>query len=150
MEKKASERALELFHEHYNCAQAVYAGSVKGNGMSEQQRIAVAAAFGGGMARRGEVCGALTGALMALGERQGANECDPTAFRATLYKESEELMDRFRAFGGAIHCRALTQCRLNTAEGQKQFKENNIHATVCDKLVAFAAEEVEKLREKMR
>lgn len=145
MEKKASERALELFHAHYNCAQSVYAASANGNGMSEQQRLAVSAAFGGGMARRGEVCGALTGALMALGEKRGVNECDPTSFRATLYKDSEDLMDRFRDFAGAIHCRALTGCRLNTEEGQKKFKENNIHATVCDKLVAFAAGEIEKM-----
>jgi len=145
MEKKASERAVELFHAHYNCAQSVYAASATGNGMSEQQRLAVSAAFGGGMARRGEVCGALTGALMAIGEKRGtAMVDDPAAGRAALYAEAEAMMAKFREANGAIHCRALTGCRLNTEEGQQRFKELDLHEKLCSKLVAFAAAEVEK------
>jgi hypothetical protein len=82
---------------------------------------------------------------MALGEKRGISECDPTAFRATLYKESDELMTRFREANGAIHCRALTGCKLNTEEGQKRFKELELHEKLCSKLVAFAADEIEKM-----
>lgn len=46
-----SERALELFSRNYNCAQAVYAACASGDGLSEAQRLALAAPFGGGIAR---------------------------------------------------------------------------------------------------
>lgn len=51
---------------HYNCAQSVVVPFAEQAGMSCEQACAVAQAFGGGM-QTGSVCGALTGALMALG-----------------------------------------------------------------------------------
>ncbi len=68
MNNNQSQRAVEFFSLNYNCAQSVYAACATSEGMSEAQRLALAAPFGGGVARQGEICGALTGALLALGE----------------------------------------------------------------------------------
>jgi C_GCAxxG_C_C family probable redox protein len=146
MTKKPSERALELFAAHYNCAQSVFAACAADDMLTEAQRLAIAAAFGGGMARQGEVCGALTGALMALGERGGKGMAtDPAAGRDTVYTAAGELMDRFRAAHGSVLCHELTGCRLNTEEGQRVFKERNTRGELCAKLIAFAADEAAKI-----
>ena len=66
---KYLERAQELrasVNPHYNCAQSVLIPFAEQVGMTVEQAYAVADAFGGGM-RSGNVCGALTGAYMALG-----------------------------------------------------------------------------------
>ena len=145
MEKKASERAQELFAEHCNCAQSVYAASGAGSGMTEEQRLAVAAAFGGGVARQGEVCGALTGALMALGERGTARMAvDCAAGRDEVYDAAKVLMEEFRMTQGSILCRELTGCLLGTEEGHRDFVERKVRETVCMKLVAFAADRATK------
>ncbi|MBQ6074529.1 MAG: C_GCAxxG_C_C family protein [Lachnospiraceae bacterium] len=51
---------------HYNCAQAVVIPFAENAGINAETAIKFAAGFGGGM-RRGSVCGAVTGGLMALG-----------------------------------------------------------------------------------
>ncbi|MBR3160465.1 MAG: C_GCAxxG_C_C family protein [Atopobiaceae bacterium] len=63
------DRAHELradTNAHYNCAQAVLIPFAEHAGFTLEQANAVAQAFGGGM-QTGSTCGAVTGALMALG-----------------------------------------------------------------------------------
>ena len=143
MSNRQRQRAVELFSRNYNCAQSVYAGSATGEGLSEAQRLALAAPFGGGIARQGEICGALTGALLTLGEAEGkAMAADPVAGRNALYERARQLTEAFRKEHGAILCRELTGCSLDTEEGQRSFKERGLHQNLCTKLVAFAAEQV--------
>ena len=98
MSNRESERAVELFSRNYNCAQSVYAASATGDGLSEPQRLALAAPFGGGIARQGEICGALMGALLALGEVEGkAMATDPVAGRNAIYERARQLTETFAA-----------------------------------------------------
>lgn len=146
MSKSQTQRAEELFSQNYNCAQSVYAASATGEGLSEAQRLALAAPFGGGIARQGEVCGALCGALLALGEAAGkAMADDPVAGRNALYERARQLTEAFRQAHGAILCRELTGCSLDTEAGQRSFKERGLHQNLCTKLVAFAAEQVARM-----
>jgi C_GCAxxG_C_C family probable redox protein len=145
---KQSERAVELFSRNYNCAQSVYAGSATGDGLSEPQRLALAAPFGGGVARQGEVCGALMGALLTLGEACGeAMAADPVAGRDALYARVRQLTETFRKEHGSILCRELTGCSLDTEAGQRSFKERGLHQNLCTKLVEFAAEQVVRMND---
>lgn len=66
---KYLDRAKELraiVEPHYNCAQSVLLPFAEEAGFSEEQAMKVAVNFGAGM-KRGSVCGAITGGLMALG-----------------------------------------------------------------------------------
>ncbi len=140
MNKKPSERALELFAANFNCAQSVFAAAGAGE-MSEEQRLAVSSAFGGGVASQGEVCGALTGALMALGERNTAMlSADPDHGRKAVGQQAQELIAEFRAAHGSILCHELTGCRVNTEEGKKAYLERYLRRQLCAGLVAFAAD----------
>jgi C_GCAxxG_C_C family probable redox protein len=142
-----TQRAEELFSQNYNCAQSVYAACATGNGLSEAQRLALAAPFGGGVARQGEICGALTGALLTLGETAGkAMADDPAAGRDALYERARQLTEAFRKAHGSILCRELTGCSLDTEAGQRSFKERGLHQNLCTKLVGFAAEEAVKMK----
>lgn len=143
MNSEPAEHAVELFSNSYNCAQSVYAACAAGDGLSKAQRLAIAAPFGGGIARQGEVCGALTGALLALGEAAGgAMAADPVAGRNALYEQVKQVTAAFREAHGAIVCRELTGCALDTEAGQRAFKERDLHKGLCTALVAFAAEQV--------
>ena len=140
---RQSQRAVELFSRNYNCAQSVYAACATGKGLSEAQRLALAAPFGGGVARQGEICGALTGALLALGEAEGkAMAADPVAGRNALYERARQMTEAFRETHGAILCRELTGCALDTEAGRSSFNERGLHEKLCTKLVAFEAEQV--------
>jgi C_GCAxxG_C_C family probable redox protein len=142
--KEQSKRALELFSQKYNCAQSTFGALSTVNGLSETQRLALAAPFGGGVARQGEICGALTGALLALGETLGESmAADPVAGRDVLYKQVHQLTDDFRAAHGSIRCRELTGCALDTEAGQRLYNERGIHQNLCSKLVVFAVDQAD-------
>jgi C_GCAxxG_C_C family probable redox protein len=145
MNQNHPKRAVELFSNGYNCAQSVFAACATDQGISESQRLTLAAPFGGGIARQGEICGALTGALLALGEAAGAEMVtDPVAGRDALYEQAHQLTESFRTAHGSILCRELTGCALDTEQGQRRFKEQGLYQNLCTKLVAFAAGQVDR------
>ena len=138
------DEAVGLF-ERFNCAQAVFAACGSDERLSEQMRLTVAGPFGGGMGRMGETCGAVTGALMVLGDQHGQEMAtDPANARGPLYERVATLMKAFRERNGGLTCRELTGCDLRTPEGQEQFKTRDLHHTLCTKLVASAAKLLEE------
>ena len=64
IENSAALRAMDT--PHYNCAQSVVMPFAEAAGISIEAARRISSNFGGGM-KRGSVCGAVTGGLMALG-----------------------------------------------------------------------------------
>lgn len=62
--------AVQLFDEGYMCSQAVFAAFSEDFNLSKGHVLKIGACFGSGM-RKAEVCGACTGALMAIGLKYG-------------------------------------------------------------------------------
>ena len=81
-QEQAKANALARFAEtgpgHINCAQAVVAFSLEVMG-EDPDLVVTGRYFGGGIAGMGEVCGAITGAALALGLRDyGEGATTPT------------------------------------------------------------------------
>ncbi|MCX6655573.1 MAG: C-GCAxxG-C-C family protein [Candidatus Bathyarchaeota archaeon] len=98
-EKVKSIRAKAHANENMSgCSQAVLAALQEGLSIGDIQSLKAATAFAGGMARRGESCGALVGALMALGVEEGRDKLeDLPRLQSTIpdgYALSEEFMHR--------------------------------------------------------
>ena len=74
-------KTVELFGQGYMCSQAVFAAFSEDYGVTEKQALQIGACFGSGM-NKGEVCGACTGALMALGMRYGQFDLSDVESRA--------------------------------------------------------------------
>ena len=139
-----TDHAAELFA-RFNCAQSVFAACAPREGLSEEACLAVAGPFGAGMGRMGEVCGAVTGALMAIGVRDGQSMVtNPEQGRGPLYSKVNAFTDAFKERNGSILCRELTGCNLTTPEGQAQFKARDLHHTLCAGLVKCAVELLEE------
>ena len=86
-------KAGALYDGGYNCAHAVLQAST---GRSDQELLAMAEAFGGGIGTSGCLCGAVTGGVMALGLKgQGAR--------------SGELVAAFREEFRTTCCRGLSK-----------------------------------------
>jgi C_GCAxxG_C_C family probable redox protein len=98
--------AAELFLEGYNCAQAVSIAFCDLTGFSKQQAAKMASAFGGGMGRMREVCGAVTGMYLVLSQLYGYDSPDDVAKKA-LYTDVQALAAQFRERTGSIICREI-------------------------------------------
>ena len=103
-----AQKAFELFKSGYNCAQAVAVAFCDMTGLTEIQAARMASAFGGGMGRMREVCGAVSGMFMVLGLLYGYTEAgEQDCNKKALYKDVQALADQFRQEVGSIICRDI-------------------------------------------
>lgn len=58
--------AQERFAQGFNCSQAVFSAYASQIGIDNEAALKLATLLGGGVARQGNVCGAVTGALLTL------------------------------------------------------------------------------------
>ena len=65
MNESKKEKAIEYFEDHLHCSQSVLAAFAEECGITEEQAFRLGSCFGSGM-RKGNVCGACTGALMVI------------------------------------------------------------------------------------
>ncbi len=141
-----SEQAISKFTGGYNCAQSVFYAFCEDLGVDQDTALKVACGFGAGMGRKGEVCGAVTGGIMALGVKYGRGEKEDRAVTDAAYVKVRELMDQFSNRNGTCICRQLLNgCDLTTEEGQKYFKENDLLNKACKLCVQSAVEILETM-----
>jgi len=98
--------AAELFLEGYNCTQAVCIAFCDVTGLTKRQAAKMGSAFGGGMGRMREVCGAVSGMYMVLSQLYGYDTPDDTLKKA-LYTDVQALAAKFREEAGSIVCREI-------------------------------------------
>lgn len=129
-----------MFLDGYNCAQSVLASCAIYRGLPQEYALRVAQAFGGGIGRTGNLCGALTGALMAVGLRCAAMDASDGQSKTKAHELAQQIIAQFAARNKSLLCRELTGCDLSTEEGHKQFKEGGIQQRICAELVRSGVE----------
>jgi C_GCAxxG_C_C family probable redox protein len=133
---ETADQAVARMQEGYSCSQAVFASFAPRFGFHEDLALKMTAPFGGGIARHGYVCGAVTGALLILGLRFGSNLPKENQ---TAYEITNEFIRRFEARHGEILCRKLIGFDISTPEGSQTAKESGTFQTLCPELVRSAA-----------
>ncbi len=141
-----SEVAVAKLLEGYNCAQAVFYSFCDFLQFEKNTALKMACGFGAGMARKEEVCGAVTGGIIVIGTKYGRGEKDNRTATELTYKKTRELMDQFAKKHGTFICRRLLNgCDLATEEGQNQFKENDLLIKTCKPCVQSVVEILENI-----
>lgn len=138
------EKALALFEQKFHCSQAVLAAFAEECGLTEKQALKLGACFGGGM-RKGEVCGACTGALMVLGLLYGQYDKADLIRRETANMVNVKMMEGFAAVSGSYLCKDLLGCDISTAEGVNYALERNLFTEFCPQMVANAVDILEQI-----
>ena len=132
--------AVECFDKGFNCSQSVFTAYSGDFGMDEEQALRLSCAFGAGMGRMCETCGAVTGAFMVLGLKYGKIKAEDEPAKEKTYAKVQEFATAFKARNGTIVCKELLGCDMGTPEGMKFAKEHKLHSTRCPKYVRDAAE----------
>ena len=89
-------RAKENFLNGYNCCQAVFLACTDELGLDTETRAKIASSFGGGMGGMRQVCGAVSGMLMALGLKYGYSDPKDRAGKTAQYELVRTLADEFK------------------------------------------------------
>lgn len=143
LENKA-DKAATYYENGFNCSQAVFTTFATDYGMSEELALRVATQFGGG-ARKGEMCGAVAGALMVLGLEYGHFNRNAPEEKANAYKKAEEFMNSFIEKKGTVVCRELLGYDVSKPEDMVKIKELNLFKTTCPEMIRCATEIVEEM-----
>jgi C_GCAxxG_C_C family probable redox protein len=129
--------ARERFSQGYSCSQSVFCAFAKKFGLADETALKLASPFGGGVAHRGQVCGAVTGALLALGLGRGSASLDK---KDEAYRLAEDFILSFEDRHGTILCRELIGHDISTPGGLQNAREQNVFKAICPVLVADATE----------
>ncbi|MGD8782183.1 MAG: C-GCAxxG-C-C family protein [Ignavibacteria bacterium] len=140
------ETASQKFISGYNCAQSVLFAYSDNVGIDKDTALKISCGFGGGMGRRQEVCGAVTGGIIAIGAKFGRGENDDQALTEKTYAKTKELLDKFQTKHGTFICLELLDgCNLSDEKGQEYFKENNLKNKICNECIKDAVEILEEI-----
>lgn len=140
-----SEHAVERFKTGANCSQAVLGEYAEEYGVDSTSALKIACGFGGGMGRLGGTCGAVTGAIMAIGLVACDSDPRAPATKARVYALVRTFIEEFETRHETISCRELLGCDISAPEGHEEAMRLGLFETKCPKYVEDAVEILEDM-----
>ena len=134
---KTEQQIADDFGQGYDCAMQVAAELAPEVGLTEEQGLKMAACLGVG-AMQGQLCGAVIGALMAIGYKYGNTVRGDMATKGACLTKRGEFYERFQKEFGGLTCPELLKLDLRKPEDMEKAKEKKLFATFCPKVCSFA------------
>ncbi len=116
MPDHTEQRSRAHFARDYCCSESVLLALVERYGIDPAPVMPLASGFCGGMAGSRQVCGAVSGAVMAVGLVLA--DGSPPTNRAQIESVARQFMDAFSAQYGSVACGALLQIQRTEAAPQ--------------------------------
>lgn len=140
------DKARALFERGYNCAQAVFGAFCEETGIDFDTAALLSSPFGGGMGRLREVCGTVSGMLLAAGILYGYSSPTAVQEKKETYQTAQALANTFREQNGSIICRellAVTNVQADDSPQPEERTESYYKKRPCALLAQDAAEILE-------
>jgi C_GCAxxG_C_C family probable redox protein len=131
--------AVQLFDEGFVCSQAIFATYCDEYGLERNIALKIANGFGGGIARKQEICGVVSGAIMLIGLKYGKTESSDSKAHENTYRIINYYCERFIERNHSTNCCELLGGDLRNAN------EKGLFGTLCRKYVKDSAEIIEIL-----
>jgi len=136
--QQRQERARELFHQGFNCSQAVFGACADLFGLDDlDTALKVSASFGGGIGRMRLTCGAASGMFLLEGLKSGSSTPGDAEGKRTNYANVQELAKAFVEENGALDCATLSGLNNNGPMPEAR-TEAYYHKRPCADLIAGA------------
>lgn len=129
------EVGLEKFSNNFNCAQSVLSAFSDKLMMKEKDLLRVASGFGSGM-RKAETCGAVTGAIMAIGLKHGQTKSFDHEAKEKTNVLVHEFQELFQKKSGATSCKDLLGTDISIKENFDKAKDSGLFDSICTKCIA--------------
>jgi len=148
MTDDAISQARDLFlteENEFGCAETTYIVLKRAFDLPDADDSSAAMALNGGVAYGGGVCGAISGAALAVGQLAGRGIADHNEAKTAARELVKDLMDRFEAEFGSTTCRGLLGLDLRKPGEHDRFIESGIWQTRCMAQIEFAVQHLAKL-----
>ena len=135
---------LEQFGQGFDCSQVVLSACADRIGLEPEAAKKIAACFGGGM-WYGHECGAVTGALMAIGAKYGHSRPGDTQTKEQALAKMNAFREAFSARQGSCVCREIWGYDLSDPAQMAKIQQEGLLTTRCPKVVRDALEVLEDI-----
>ena len=106
--EERAQRAMQLFHDGFNCSQSVFAACADVYGLTDEAlALRLSSSFGGGIGRMRMVCGAASGMFMLAGLKNGSATPHDSDGKMANYQLVQRLAGEFKAKYGSLICAEL-------------------------------------------
>lgn len=138
--------AANLLHDQgYSCSQSVLAPFAEELGITKETALKITSAFGGGMGRTGNTCGAVSGAVMAIGLKFGTKEVISADEKTELYNKVSDFLKEFKSIHMHTQCKDLLGYDISKPDEFAIVKENEISKNKCPGFITSAVEILENM-----
>jgi len=138
------DHAIELFRQRFNCSQAVFTAYRQSEILDEENALKLSTVFGAGVASTGkELCGALSGALMAISMHHGRGDLQAIDAKTKTYELGRQFMAEFESRIGSCTCEAILGLNIGSAQNLAKAQEMKLFETRCVDVVKTASDILE-------
>lgn len=135
---------MELFANGYNCAQVVLGAFCEDSGLALTMAFKLTNGFGGGV-RCGEMCGAVSGAVMVIGLKCGFYIEKDFKQKGYCNKKAFEFVEKFKEENASVLCRDLLGINIRVPDDFNTPESQAAHKYICPKMIASAVRILENM-----
>lgn len=135
---------LKKFQGHIHCSQIVLGQWAEELGYDREECMRMAAPFGGGCFR-GDTCGAVAAAMVAIGMRYGHCEDGDEAGDMVMKEKVAEFQAKFKEKQESLICRELTGYDFSKEGEFEKAVESGVVFQKCPELVNCALEILDEI-----
>ena len=132
MIEKAAQLGYQYEIDYFGCSQSTLAALMEAFGMGGRDILRASTAFAGGVARRGNVCGALSGGLIMIGFLTGRDDLEMLEQYQRGMGFADKLCKRFEEEYGTLICKEIQKIKLGrTFDLQKEQEREALHTIMA-------------------
>jgi C_GCAxxG_C_C family probable redox protein len=140
-----SDDALEDFKNGFTCSSAVFSAFSGEMGLDSETAKKIACGYGAGISKTGNICGAVSGAIMVIGLKYGKTKRGDDAATEKTRALVRKFIHEFTQRSGSINCTELLGYNLGKPEEYEKARDNKLFVTKCPDFVGNAVLILEKI-----
>jgi C_GCAxxG_C_C family probable redox protein len=140
-----SEDALAGFRKGFTCSAAVFSSFSDEMGLDSETAKKIACGFGAGISKTGNICGAVSGAIMVIGLKYGKTKTGDNTATEKTRALVREFMQEFTKRHGSVCCTELLGYNLSSPDQYEKARDSQLFVTKCPELVGDAAAILEEI-----
>ena len=110
--EKAADLAYQYEMKYFGCSQTVLYALMETFGVGSQNILRAATTFSGGVARRGNVCGSLSGGLIMIGLLTGRDDLEMLDQYQRGMNFADRLCKKFEEVYGSVVCKDIQKIKF--------------------------------------
>ena len=131
--QKAAKLAYDYEIKYFGCSQTTLAGLIEAFGIGGPDLLRASTCLAGGIARRGHVCGALTGGLIMIGYLTGRDDLEMFPQYQRAMEFGNRLYSRFMKEFGTVGCSEIQKIKFGrTYNLQNPQEREDLHKRMAE------------------